>query len=119
MNLCIPLYAVLARIAPPFWVVACLVSVEQFAGGMGQTAQQVYLMQRARKAFSASHYAFATALSALGTTISGAFTGKLYGAVGMRWYFLLCFGFGIPSMILALVVPKKSVDEMAESGLRK
>ena len=119
MNLCIPLYAVMARTAPPFWVVACLVSVEQFAGGMGQTAQQVYLMQRARKAFSASHYAFATALSALGTTISGAFTGKLYDAVGMRWYFLLCFGFGIPSMLLALVVPKKSVDEMAEADARQ
>jgi PAT family beta-lactamase induction signal transducer AmpG len=116
MNLAIPLYAVLAWTAPPFWVVATLVCIEQFAGGMGQTAQQVFLMQRARRAFSASHYAFATALTALGTTISGAFSGHLYGAVGMRWYFIVCFGFGLPSMILALVVPKTAVDEPGPSG---
>jgi PAT family beta-lactamase induction signal transducer AmpG len=110
MNLAIPLYAVMAWTAPPFWVVVCLVSIEQFAGGMGQTAQQVYLMQRVRRAFSASHYAFATALTALGTTFSGAFSGKLYGAVGIRWYFIVCFGFGLPSMILALIVPKAPVE---------
>ena len=114
MNLAIPLYAVLAWTSPPFWVVACLVSVEQFAGGMGQTAQQVYLMQRVRRAFSASHYAFATALTAVGTTFSGAFSGKLYGAVGMRWYFILCLGFGLPSMILALFVPKAPIEAETE-----
>jgi len=114
MNLAIPLYAVLAWTMPPFWVVVCLVSIEQFAGGMGQAAQQVYLMQRVRRAFSASHYAFATALTAVGTTFSGAFSGKLYGAVGMRWYFILCLGFGLPSMILALIVPKTPIEP--ESG---
>jgi PAT family beta-lactamase induction signal transducer AmpG len=115
MNLAIPLYAVMAWTAPHFWVVCILVSIEQFAGGMGQAASQVFMMQRARKAFSASHYAFATALTALGPTFSG-FSGILYDSVGMRWYFLLCFGFGFPSMILALIVPKKSVDEMAAAA---
>jgi MFS family permease len=70
----------------------------------------VYLMQRVRRAFSASHYAFATALTAVGTTFSGAFSGKLYGAVGMRWYFVLCLGFGLPSMILVLFVPKTPTE---------
>jgi PAT family beta-lactamase induction signal transducer AmpG len=115
MNLAIPLYVALAWIAPPFWVVVVLVSIEQFAGGMGQAAAQVYMMQRVRKAYSASHYAFLTAVTALGTTLSGAFTGHLYQAVGRRWYFIFCFMFGIPSMILVLLVPKKPVDESPAS----
>jgi PAT family beta-lactamase induction signal transducer AmpG len=110
MNLMIPLYAVLAWTAPSYPWVATVVCVEQFAGGMGATAQSVYLMQRCRRAFSASHYAFATAITALGTTFSGAFSGHLNGAVGHRWYFILCFAFGIPSMILVLLVPKQPLD---------
>ena len=110
MNLCIPLYVLLAWTAPPYAVVVPIVCVEQFAGGMGATAQQVYLMQRCRRAFSASHYAFATALTAIGTTFSGAFSGHLYKAVGIRWYFVLCFVFGLPSMILVLLVPKEPVE---------
>jgi PAT family beta-lactamase induction signal transducer AmpG len=110
MNLVIPLYAVMAWTSPRWpWVVTVVV-IEQFAGGMGATAQTVYLMQRCRRAFSASHYAFATAVTALGTTLSGAFSGHLNGAVGHRWYFILCFAFGIPSMILVLLVPKAALD---------
>ena len=110
MNLAIPLYVLLAWTAPPFWLVVPIVCVEQFAGGMGATGQSVYLMQRCRKAFSASHYAFATAITAIGTTISGAYSGHLYKAFGMRWYFVVCFVCSLPSMILALIVPKTPVE---------
>jgi PAT family beta-lactamase induction signal transducer AmpG len=116
MNLAIPLYAVLAWTAPPFYIVIPIVCFEQFAAGMGATVQSVYLMQRARRAFSASHYAFATAITAIGTTFSGAFSGHLYKAVGMRWYFVLCIAFGIPSMILVLLVPRRSVDDTPPSA---
>lgn len=111
MNLVIPLYAVMAWTAPGFYWVVVIVMIEQFAAGMGATAQTVYLMQRCRRAFSASHYAFATAVTAIGTTLSGAFSGHLNGAVGHRIYFILCFAFGIPSLILVLLVPKDPVDD--------
>jgi PAT family beta-lactamase induction signal transducer AmpG len=111
MNLAIPLYAVLAWVAPPIWIIIPTVCIEQFAAGMGATAQSVFLMQRCRRAFSASHYAFATAITALGTTFSGAFSGHLNTAVGHRWYFILCIFFGIPSMILVLIVPRTPVDD--------
>jgi PAT family beta-lactamase induction signal transducer AmpG len=117
MNLVIPLYAVLAWTRPSFMWVTVAVCLEQFAGGMGQTAQQVYLMQRCRRAYAASHYAFGTALTAVGTTVSGAFTGHVYGSAGMKWYFLIAFACGIPSMILAFIVPKTPVESDPGSSL--
>jgi PAT family beta-lactamase induction signal transducer AmpG len=110
MNLVIPLYSVMAWTSPSVPWVVVIVVIEQFAAGMGATAQTIYLMQRCRRAFSASHYAFATAITAIGTTLSGAFSGHLNGAVGHDWYFPLCFLFGIPSMILVLIVPKTPLD---------
>jgi PAT family beta-lactamase induction signal transducer AmpG len=110
MNLAIPLYVLLAWATPPFRWVVPIVVIEQFAGGMGATAQSVYLMQRCRRAYSASHYAFATAITAIGTTFSGAFSGHLNAALGHRWYFVACFVFGIPSMILVLLVPKQPLE---------
>jgi PAT family beta-lactamase induction signal transducer AmpG len=116
MNLVIPLYVVMAWTAPSLPWVVTIVVIEQFAGGMGATAQTVYLMQRCRRAFSASHYAFATAVVAIGTTLSGAFSGHLNKAVGHRWYFILCFAFGIPSMILVLLVPKQPIEAEQPDG---
>jgi PAT family beta-lactamase induction signal transducer AmpG len=118
MNLVIPLYAVMAWTAPGFFWVVVIVVIEQFAAGMGAVGQTVYLMQRCRRAFSASHYAFATAVTALGTTLSGAFSGHLNAALGHHLYFPLCFAFGIPSMILVLLVPKTPLDAEAPSPPR-
>ena len=111
MNLVIPLYAVMAWTRPSLpWIIAVVV-IEQFSGGMGATAQTVYLMQRSRRAFSASHYAFATAVTAVGTTVFGLASGHLYRALGHRWYFVFSFVCGIPALILVLLVPKNPVDE--------
>jgi PAT family beta-lactamase induction signal transducer AmpG len=106
----IPLYIVIAWTEPSFSWVVVIVILEQFAGGMGSTAQIVYLMRRCRRAFSASHYAFASAVTAVGTTVVGAQSGHLNGALGHRWYFVACFLFSVPSMILVLFVPKAPLD---------
>jgi PAT family beta-lactamase induction signal transducer AmpG len=111
----IPLYIILAWLAPSFPWVVLIVALEQFAGGMGSTAQTVYLMQRCRREFSASHYAFASAITAIGTTISGAASGHLNSALGHRWYFVFCFGMSLPSMILVLFVPKQPIESDAAS----
>ena len=109
----IPLYIVLAWVQPTFTWVVVIVALEQFAGGMGSTAHTVYMMQRCRRQFSASHYAFASAVVGLGTTVSGAFSGHLNQAFGHRWYFVLCFAFSLPSMLLALIVPKQPIEDEA------
>jgi PAT family beta-lactamase induction signal transducer AmpG len=109
----IPLYIVIAWLRPSYpWVVA-IVTFEQFAGGMGATAQTVYMMQRCRRQFSASHYAFASALVGLGSTVTGGFSGHLNAALGHLWYFVACFGFSLPAMLLALIVPKAPIEDEA------
>jgi MFS transporter, PAT family, beta-lactamase induction signal transducer AmpG len=109
----LPLYILIAWLQPSFPWVVIIVTLEQFAGGMGSTAHTVYMMQRCRKQFSASHYAFASALVALGSTVTGGFSGHLNAALGHRWYFVICFAFSLPGMLLALIVPKAPIEQDA------
>lgn len=106
----IPMYVPLALWKPGFpWVVFCVV-IEQFTGGLGSTAHVVYMMRRCRRAYSASHYAFASSVVALGSMITGAFSGHLDARLGHLAYFITCFGFFVPSLLLVLIVPKTPLD---------
>ncbi len=109
-NLTILLYVVLAAIAPPFPVVLAIVVIEQFASGIGNAAHVVFLMRRTRSAFSASHYAFATAVVSLGSTVSGFLSGPLNTRVGHVWFFTCAFLASVPGLILVLFVPRGDID---------
>jgi PAT family beta-lactamase induction signal transducer AmpG len=109
-NFAILLYIVMAAFAPPFLVVLAIVVTEQFASGIGNAAHVVFLMRRSRSAFSASHYAFATAVVSLGSTVSGFWSGPLNTAVGHVWFFTCAFLASIPSLILVQFVPRDDVD---------
>jgi MFS transporter, PAT family, beta-lactamase induction signal transducer AmpG len=109
-NLAIPLYAGLAYFKPSFPGVVAVVIAEQLASGLGNTSHSVFLMRRSRAAFSASHYAFATAIVSLGSTVSGYLSGWLDKGVGHVWFFTLAFVASWPSLVLVLLVPKGDVD---------
>ena len=109
-NLTILLYVVMAAVAPPFPVVLAIVVTEQFASGIGNAAHVVFLMRRTRSAFSASHYAFATAVVSLGSTVSGFLSGPLNTKVGHVWFFACAFLASVPGLILVLFVPRGDVD---------
>jgi PAT family beta-lactamase induction signal transducer AmpG len=109
-NLTILLYVVLAAVAPPFPVVLAIVVTEQFASGIGNAAHVVFLMRRSRSAFSASHYAFATAVVSLGSTVSGFLSGPLDTKVGHVWFFTCAFLASVPGLILVMFVPRGDVD---------
>ena len=96
----IPWYLVVAIVHPPLWGVAICVVLEQLCGALAGTAATVFLMRRCRRAFSASHYAFFTALVSLGSTISGAFSGYLYEAVTPIPYFVLTLVASVPALVL-------------------
>jgi PAT family beta-lactamase induction signal transducer AmpG len=114
-NLAIPLYAGLAFYRPTFAHVVPVVLIEQLASGLGNTSHSVFLMRRSRSAFSASHFAFATAIVSLGNTLSGWLSGWLNQAVGHVWFFVLAFVASWPALVLVLLVPRSSVDEGASS----
>ena len=109
-NLAIPLYIVLAVVKPRFAGVVPVVLFEQFASGIGGAAHVVFLMRRCRAAFSASHYAFATAIVSLGSTLSGYASGPLNEALGHPRFFLVAFIASWPSLVLVWIVPKGEVE---------
>jgi PAT family beta-lactamase induction signal transducer AmpG len=109
-NFTILLYVLLAAIAPRFPVVLAIVVIEQFASGIGNAAHVVFLMRRTRSAFSASHYAFATAVVSLGSTVSGFLSGPLNTKVGHVWFFTCAFLASVPGLILVLFVPRGDID---------
>jgi PAT family beta-lactamase induction signal transducer AmpG len=106
-NGAIPLYLLLALGWFDFSGIIFVVILEQFAAGIGNAAHTVFLMQRCRSAFSASHYAFATAVVALASTLAGVVSGHLNTWLGSPRYFALAFVCSWPSLILVFYVPRK------------
>jgi PAT family beta-lactamase induction signal transducer AmpG len=109
----IPWYLVVAIVHPPLWGVAICVVLEQLCGALAGTAATVFLMRRCRRAFSASHYAFFTALVSLGSTLSGAFSGKLYELVHPVPYFALTLVASIPALMLVRQMETTSLHRPA------
>jgi PAT family beta-lactamase induction signal transducer AmpG len=109
-NLAIPLYLVMAVLRPSFAGVVPIILAEQLAAGIGAAAHVVFLMQRCRAAFSASHYAFATAIVSLGSTLSGFLSGPINESVGHPWFFTIAFIASWPALILVLFVPKAPIE---------
>ena len=110
-NLAIPLYIALAVFKPKLPGIIPIVMVEQFVAGIGATNFSVFQMQRSRKAFSASHFAFTTAVVALAATLSGVVSGPLNEKLGHQLFFTLTFVVSIPSLILVFFVPRKPIEQ--------
>jgi PAT family beta-lactamase induction signal transducer AmpG len=109
-NLAIPLYIAMAAFKPSFPVIVGIVIIEQFASGIGNATHVVFLMRRSRALFSASHYAFATAIVSAGSTLSGYLSGPLNEKVGHTWFFTCAFLASVPSLILVLKVPRDPIE---------
>jgi PAT family beta-lactamase induction signal transducer AmpG len=109
-NLAIPLYILIAVARPRFVAVVPIVILEQFAAGIGAAAHVVFLMQRCRVAFSASHYALATAVVSVASTFSGAISGPLNEALGHPLFFTVAFLASWPSLVLVLFVPRTPIE---------
>jgi MFS transporter, PAT family, beta-lactamase induction signal transducer AmpG len=113
-NSAIPLYILLSLRWFGRVGITLVVLVEQFASGLGNAAHTVFLMQRCRTAFSASHYAFATAVVASASTLAGVASGHLNTWLGSPLYFTLAFVCSWPSLVLVFFVPRARSEEPAE-----
>jgi len=115
-NLAIPIYIALAIDRPPFSIVLPMYLVEQLVAGVGAAAQTVFLMQRVRGGFSASHYAFATAVVSLGSTLSGYVSGPLDQHFGHPIFFTIAFVASWPALLLVWFVPRTPVEASGHDG---
>lgn len=109
-NLGIPLYIGMAVWKPHWAGITAIVLVEQLVGGLGMAGATVFLMQRCRRAFSASHFAMATSVVSLASTFSGYLSGPLNDRLGHPLFFTVAFLASIPSLVLVLLVPKTPVE---------
>ncbi|HXU65004.1 MAG TPA: MFS transporter [Polyangia bacterium] len=109
-NLGIPLYIGMAVWKPGYAGIAAVVLVEQLVSGLGTAGSTVFLMQRCRREFSASHFAMATSVVSLASTISGAVSGPLNERLGHPLFFTVAFLASIPSLVLAWFVPKTPLE---------
>jgi PAT family beta-lactamase induction signal transducer AmpG len=109
-NLAIPLYIAMAIWKPTFSGILAIVLMEQLVAGLGVAASTVFLMQRCRRAFSASHFAMATSVVSLASTFSGYASGPLNARLGHPLFFTVAFLASVPSLILVLFVPKTPVE---------
>lgn len=95
----------LTDIADPnrLYVIGACVSIEQFGYGFGLTAFTVYLLQCAKGPFQTSHYAFLTALMAIGLLLPSTLSGYLQEYMNSYYYyFILTCMLTIPGILLSI-----------------
>jgi PAT family beta-lactamase induction signal transducer AmpG len=112
-NLAIPLYILMAVVKPTLPGIVAIVLVEQFIAGMGAVAFSVFQMQRTRKAFSAAHFAFITAVVSAASMLPGMASGFISQRVGFPLFFTIAFLASLPSLVLVHFVPKDPIESEA------
>lgn len=101
-------YWILAHYQPESYVViTTLVSAEKFGYGFGFAAFLMYLIYVARGSHQTSHYAFGTALMALGMAIPGAISGYIQESISYENFFIWVMLAAVP---IFLVAPFVKID---------
>jgi PAT family beta-lactamase induction signal transducer AmpG len=115
-NLSILLYVAMAVGRPHLPGIACITLFEQLVGGIGVTAYSIFMMQRCRSMFSASHFAFITVIVSLASTLSGIISGVVAQRVGFPIALSIAFLCSVPSLVLVFFVPKIPIEPDPATG---
>lgn len=111
MNLNIWAYVWLADSRPDpgtdfgIGLIAAVHAYEQFAAGLGNAVLVVYIMRTCLPEFKAAHYAIASAISSVGSSVFGGFGGVLVEHTSYLFLFVLAFFAALPSMVCMLFLP--------------
>jgi len=112
-NLAIPLYILMAAAKPALPGIFAIVLTEQFVAGIGAVAFSVFQMQRTRKAYSAAHFAFITAVVSAVSMLPGMAAGFISQRYGFTTFFTIAFLSSLPSLVLVHFVPKQPIESEA------
>jgi PAT family beta-lactamase induction signal transducer AmpG len=84
-----------------FWI-----TLERVGWGFGSVGQMLYMMQQLSPGrYRTSHFAFGTALMAVGVLVPGAMSGYLQVAMGYQAFFIFVMVGSIPSVVATLFAP--------------
>lgn len=97
------LYVYLSMVQPSdMLVIGSCISVEQFGYGFGFTAYTVYLLQCAKGKYETVHYAFLTALMAIGMSLPTIISGYWQQKIGYSAFFIRTCWLTIPGMAMSI-----------------
>ncbi|MGB2867385.1 MAG: MFS transporter [Bacteroidota bacterium] len=115
-NIPFAAYAFLAIAQPnDFSIIEIAVVFEYFGYGFGFVGLTLFMMQQiAPGKYKMAHYAFATALMALGYNIPSMLSGYLSDYLGYKHFFLWVMVATIPSFLATWKVPFRQVEESHE-----
>jgi PAT family beta-lactamase induction signal transducer AmpG len=118
LNLPSAAYIYLAHYQPTslaeisFWI-----SLERVGWGFGSVGQMLYLMQQvAPGRYRTSHFAFGTALMAVGVMVPGAISGFIQVAIGYTPFFIFVMVASIPSVLATLFAPFPVKEEQGDKA---
>ena len=106
-SLAIPAYAGIAYTKPALVWVAIVIAFEQLAAGVGTAVFMVFLMQRCRRNFQATHFAIGSALMSVAATLAGSASGFIADRVGFTVFFFIAFVISWPGVLLAWLMPDR------------
>lgn len=115
-NLSILLYVAMAVWRPHLVGIVLITLFEQLVGGIGITAYSIFMMQRCRSMFSASHFAFITVIVSLASTLSGIISGLVAQRAGFPIALSIAFLCSVPSLVLVFFVPKTPIEPDPGTG---
>jgi PAT family beta-lactamase induction signal transducer AmpG len=87
-------------------VVALFVVMEAFGSGLGTAAFMVFIQRTCKASFKAAHFAVATSIMNISTTLAGVFSGFLAAWMGWTAFFVFTFAATLPSMLLVPFLPQ-------------
>lgn len=90
------------------WLIGTLVGIEQFGYGLGFTAYMVYMLQNAQGPHSTAHYAFLTALMAIGMNLPSMLSGWMQERMGYTQFFWVVIACTVPGLILSVILSKRN-----------
>lgn len=90
----------------PLSIIGTCITIEQFGYGFGFSAYTVYMLRQAKGQYATAHYAFLTALMAIGMTIPSILSGWLLKHLGyLDFFWFACFA-TLPGFILVAMIAR-------------
>ena len=105
-------FAGLAYTGPDLWALAVTISFDNFAQGFSGTVFIAYLSSLTNIKFTATQYALFSSLSVFFGKLLAGWSGDVQEAIGYVGFFFYAAATGVPAIILAVVVLRRSeLDE--------
>ena len=105
-------FAFLATVGHSLFWLGIVIGVEAFGVGLGTAAFVAYIAQTTHPLYTATQFALFTSLAAVPRTFANAATGYMVENLGWFKFFMLCFIFAIPGLLLLFkVAPWNTIKE--------